>query len=465
MTTDSPLASPDERNGVPSPDSCDNPRPSVAFPASANTGGFFPMRWMAAALLLSLGWVLSSTGDELARFRHDVDGNCVGWETSDIGGVRLLIDPAAPGGFSQVIAAVGPGGQARSWLHALGPVAEIDLPGVVGPEVRYLLRDGQGSFRWNEPYGEEGVTTYDAFGVEIPDPIRKRVAVNGLPSIGYRGELSEPGLGTVSLRARRYVPNQGRFPVMDSFEGTPEIPSSLHKYAYAAADPINRLDPSGHETLLSVSLASAIGTSLHSMYDEAVSTVGFALIDTVRGVEAGLTADEIYHDYLVNTAISLGAGLALSKGSAAVRMFRPGRLRMAGESVSRRLYSLLGRGAYWEQAGGISVDLARETAASHGFGLELGRWSRFENARNAVVISRQDLLQGEVNRILLAEEIQHGLDRATSEASRAIQRGLDNTQFHIEVFERIVKNYEAGQFPFLTLEDIRGLKVIIDGLK
>lgn len=420
---------------------------------------------MTVALLISMGWASLLAGSDVFHFRHDADGLCVGWETSDMGGVRLLIDPAAPGGFSQVIAAVRPGGQIRSWMHALGPVAEIDLSGAVGPEVGYFLRDGQGNRRWKEPHGEEEMTTYDAFGVPIPHPVGKRVAANGLPSIGYRGELFEPGLGTVSLRARRYVPELGRFPVMDSFEGVPETPSSLHKYTYAAADPVNRLDPSGHETVMSVSIASAIGTSLHSMYDEAVSTVGFALIDTVRGVEAGLTADEIYHDYLVNTAISLGAGMVVSKGSAAVKLFRPSRLKMAGESVSRRLYSLLGRGTYWEQAGGISVDLARETAASHGFGLELGRWSRFENARNAVVIGRPDLLEGQVNRILLAEEIQHGLDRATSEASRAIQRGLDNTQFHIEVFERIVKNYEAGRFPFLTLEDIRGLKVIIDGLK
>ena len=33
---------------------------------------------------------------------------------------------------------------------------------------------------------------------------------------------------------------------MDTFEGNPFDPPSLHKYLYVAGDPVNRIDPSGH---------------------------------------------------------------------------------------------------------------------------------------------------------------------------------------------------------------------------
>jgi hypothetical protein len=82
--------------------------------------------------------------------------------------------------------------------------------------------------------------------------------------------------------------------------------------------------------------------------------------------------------------------------------------------VSTRLYSLLDD--YWEHSGGISTDEATSIARANGFGFEIGRVSRFENARNAVVLGAKDLRSGQVNRILLAEEIQHGFDRAGSAA-------------------------------------------------
>jgi hypothetical protein len=131
---------------------------------------------------------------------------------------------------------------------------------------------------------------------------------------------------------------------------------------------------------------------------------------------------------------------------------RPGRLR-----------SLLDD--YGKHSGGISVDEARAIAQACGFGFELGRVSRFENARNAVIIAKADLRDGKVNQILLAEEIQHGLDRATHEASRAIRRGLTNEQFHAELFQRILDGQDTGKFPFLTAEDLTALRSVIEQLK
>jgi len=46
--------------------------------------------------------------------------------------------------------------------------------------------------------------------------------------------------------ARWMNPQTGRFWTMDSYEGNPEDTQSLHKYTYAHADPVNRIDPTGH---------------------------------------------------------------------------------------------------------------------------------------------------------------------------------------------------------------------------
>ena len=120
---------------------------------------------------------------------------------------------------------------------------------------------------------------------------------------------------------------------------------------------------------------------------------------------------------------------------------------------------------YWKVSGGISINKAKEFALREGFGFEVGRQSRFENARNAVVIGKRDLKNGLVNRIELAEEIQHGLDRPTREASKAIRRGLTNEQFHAELFARILDHQTKGHFQFLTTGDLEALRQIIEVLK
>jgi hypothetical protein len=47
-------------------------------------------------------------------------------------------------------------------------------------------------------------------------------------------------------QARWVKPDTGRFWTMDSYEGNEQAPPSLHKYAYAHANPVNLTDPSGH---------------------------------------------------------------------------------------------------------------------------------------------------------------------------------------------------------------------------
>ncbi len=52
-----------------------------------------------------------------------------------------------------------------------------------------------------------------------------------------------------SLRARYYNPRNGRFTQQDTYMGNNFDPTSLHKYLYANADPINYTDPTGNFSL------------------------------------------------------------------------------------------------------------------------------------------------------------------------------------------------------------------------
>ena len=66
----------------------------------------------------------------------------------------------------------------------------------------------------------------------------------------YEGEQYDQGSGLYDLRARWMDPGVGRFTSRDTFSGTQTDPISLHPYLYTEDDPVNRTDPTGHNTLL-----------------------------------------------------------------------------------------------------------------------------------------------------------------------------------------------------------------------
>lgn len=51
--------------------------------------------------------------------------------------------------------------------------------------------------------------------------------------------------------------------MLDFFTGLPDIPASLHKYAYATNDPVNQIDPTGLSNLLEQMTAVNINNSLN----------------------------------------------------------------------------------------------------------------------------------------------------------------------------------------------------------
>lgn len=96
--------------------------------------------------------------------------------------------------------------------------------------------------------------TYDAFGNEL-------ASTGSTPNdFLYAGEQLDPDLGLYYLRARYYDPSTGRFAATDPLAGTLTDPPSLHRYLYAAADPVNKADPSREIAIATV--LGAVGVLL-----------------------------------------------------------------------------------------------------------------------------------------------------------------------------------------------------------
>ncbi len=70
----------------------------------------------------------------------------------------------------------------------------------------------------------------------------------------YRGEQWDSDLGLYYMRARYYNPVTDRFLTRDPKPGRIGIPRTLHKYLYASADAVNRIDPSGRGDMAEVGL-------------------------------------------------------------------------------------------------------------------------------------------------------------------------------------------------------------------
>ena len=150
----------------------------------------------------------------------------------------------------------------------------------------FILGDGQRSVRALADEG--GMVTdrydYDAFGNLLA---RSGATPN---TYLYAGEQFDPSLGLYNLRARYYDPRQGRFTARDPFAGRPDVPASLHPYAYAVNDPVNRRDPSGRQPLVDEAVAEAAEGDLAVMAEAAFEAFP-------ELAQAGVTEAEVAADF------------------------------------------------------------------------------------------------------------------------------------------------------------------------
>jgi RHS repeat-associated protein len=129
---------------------------------------------------------------------------------------------------------------------------------------------------------------YDAYGVTV--------ATSGTTTNFYRysGEQLDPNLGLYYLRARYMNPDTGRFWTRDSFGGDQEDPKSLHRYTYGEGDPVDNVDPSGHDILGIINILASLSSTVSSKTTSA--TVKKPLSDRPKGQAQRLFAAVIFSE-------------------------------------------------------------------------------------------------------------------------------------------------------------------------
>ncbi len=171
----------------------------------------------------------------------------------------------------------------------------------------YFLQDGQGSTVALTDGG--GVLTdsygYDTFG----NPTH--LAGGAANSFLFNGQQFDEETGLYYLRARYYAPGQGRFLTHDPVMGGGGDPTSLHRYLYAACNPVNFVDPSGKaiEDLSNLQIGIGVAVTIG-----AVATISWLANDEYQksairaeAATAAASAVGISSDLLNNDGKNLGA--------------------------------------------------------------------------------------------------------------------------------------------------------------
>jgi RHS repeat-associated protein len=228
---------------------------------------------------------------------YDAFGNRVSKTVNGVTTKYLVEDDVNPTGYPQVLDELTSGVVTRTYTYGLQRISQDQLiSGVWSPS--FYGYDGGGNVR--QLTNSAGTVTdtyeYDAFGNDV---YHTGTTPNNYL---YRGEQYDSDLGLYYLRARYYNPLTGRFlsrdpgksrtaapdatrkdlnsdanqevsfylfggpastPVSSSTQGCLSsslsdedirVPQSQHKYNYANSDPINRIDPSGRDSLIEFSL-------------------------------------------------------------------------------------------------------------------------------------------------------------------------------------------------------------------
>jgi RHS repeat-associated protein len=206
---------------------------------------------------------------------HQVSSNGTNWSTVD--STAFLVDGMQP--YSEV---AGEWDEVNVRLRAYYDIG-LDRLRVVrdnapanGPPSwvsRWYLLDGLGSTR--SLVDDSGVVQdgyrYDAFGTPTTlaggSGFSNAFLFNGQQWDDAVGGGAGAGFteGIYFLRARYYTAGTGRFLSQDPFEGVAEYPSSLHRYRYAANDPVLLSDPDGNfEGIIGFLAASGIAQQIRA---------------------------------------------------------------------------------------------------------------------------------------------------------------------------------------------------------
>jgi RHS repeat-associated protein len=199
---------------------------------------------------------LASLNGGTVRYVYDGDGNRV---AKIAGGVTTsyLVDTNNLTGHAQVVEEIQSGAVIKTFTYGHSLISQR----TVGSGVNFYQYDGHASVRGLTDANGNPTDTYDydAFGNLI---YRTGTTLNDYL---YSGEQFDSSVGFYYLRARYFNTLNGRFQTMDSYEGSRSDPPSLHKYVYANADPVNRLDPSGRMSISETVMVGVVAGIVASM--------------------------------------------------------------------------------------------------------------------------------------------------------------------------------------------------------
>jgi len=237
---------------------------------------------------------------------YDGDGNRVS-ETLASGTTSFLVADQSLTGYAQVMDELQNGAVSRSYTWGLELISQRLTANSQGPN--FYGFDGHGSVRFlTDSTGRITDTyDYDAFG--------NLIASTGTTPNNYlfAGEQFDPALGIYYNRARYYDQRVGRFWTMDTWEGDPQSPSSLHKYLYANANPINNDDPPGYGVLLAALYGQRVHRLIGADFELKTGGVSDVTIKTIIGIGNYLRPDLVNiatgEVYEIKTSGSYGAGV------------------------------------------------------------------------------------------------------------------------------------------------------------
>ncbi|HEY5914357.1 MAG TPA: LamG-like jellyroll fold domain-containing protein [Verrucomicrobiae bacterium] len=212
--------------------------------------------------------ITASGGGKTITIVYDGDGNRIRKTVLD-GTTRVceyLVDDQNPTGYPQVLAELDGSTHVGTRMYFYGHTVLSQQRYVGGSWTGdFYGLDGHNNVRllFNTAGAVTDTCSYDAFGILVEQTPENRASRTPNTRL-YCSEEYDEDLGLYYLRARYYSPQIGRFWTMDTFERNQEDALSLHKYLYAHADPVNRIDPSGNtdfiQTLASMGIQLTVQT-------------------------------------------------------------------------------------------------------------------------------------------------------------------------------------------------------------
>jgi len=213
---------------------------------------------------------------------------------------KYWVDVNNPTGYAQVLQEIPPNNFPVQYYYGLELLERNDTNN--SRAVRYYVYDGHGSVRALTDSSGNVTDTYD--GV-YPDPVGDAFG-NEIHSTGttpnnylFAGEQYDPDLNLYYNRSRYLSTNTARFWTMDTYEGDPQSPLSLHKYLYGGADPVDNVDPRGNQ-IDDVMAGIAVSMTLDAMPTLQVATfVSLAKVEVHFDLLGKTLGTNYYHAYLL----------------------------------------------------------------------------------------------------------------------------------------------------------------------